>query len=108
MRGIKVFPFEEIAYASNGQQSSSPWVSIIPLVLMIVIFYLLLIRPQQKKEKDRMKMINQLKKGNKVLTSSGMIGVIVNIKPEENIITLKLAEGVKVDFVKSAIQQKLS
>ncbi|HQG43143.1 MAG TPA: preprotein translocase subunit YajC, partial [Spirochaetota bacterium] len=64
--------------------------------------------PQQKKEKDRMKMINQLKKGDKVLTSSGMIGVIVNIKPEENIITVKLAEGVKVDFVKSAIQQKLS
>ena len=73
-----------------------------------VIFYLLLIRPQQKKEKDRMKMINQLKKGDKVLTSSGMIGVIVNIKPEENIITVKVAEGVKVDFVKSAIQQKLS
>jgi preprotein translocase subunit YajC len=75
---------------------------------MILIFYLLLIRPTQKKEKDRMKMIDQLKKGDKVLTSSGMIGVVVNIKPEENIITLKLAEGVKVDFVKSAIQQKLS
>jgi len=102
-----VFPFE-IAYAANGQQASNPWVSIIPLVLMILIFYLLLIRPTQKKEKDRMKMIDQLKKGDKVLTSSGIIGVVVNIKPEENIITLKLAEGVKVDFVKSAIQQKLS
>lgn len=103
-----MFPFESIAYAANGQQTSNPWVSIIPLVLMILIFYLLLIRPTQKKEKDRMKMIDQLKKGDKVLTSSGMIGVVVNIKPEENIITLKLAEGVKVDFVKSAIQQKLS
>ncbi|MCX8124281.1 MAG: preprotein translocase subunit YajC [Spirochaetes bacterium] len=102
-----MFPFE-IAYAANGQQASSPWVSIIPLILMILIFYLLLIRPTQKKEKDRMKMIDQLKKGDKVLTTSGIIGVVVNIKPEENIITLKLAEGVKVDFVKSAIQQKLS
>lgn len=101
-------PFEQIAYASNGQQTASPWISIIPLVLMIVIFYLLLIRPSQKKEKDRIKMIEQLKKGDKVLTASGMVGVIVNIKPEENIITVKIAEGVKVDFVKSAVQQKLS
>ncbi|MBN1500525.1 MAG: preprotein translocase subunit YajC [Spirochaetes bacterium] len=75
---------------------------------MIAIFYFLLIRPQQKKEKDRKKMIDQLQKGDKVMTASGIYGVVVNTKPEEGVITLKIADNVKVDFAKAAIQNKVS
>ncbi|MFH0974929.1 MAG: preprotein translocase subunit YajC [Spirochaetota bacterium] len=75
---------------------------------ILVIFYFLLIRPNQKKEKDRKKMIEQLDKGDKVITTGGMYGVVVNIKKEEGIVVLKISDGAKVDFAKSAIQMKVS
>ncbi|MBN2403806.1 MAG: preprotein translocase subunit YajC [Spirochaetes bacterium] len=74
---------------------------------ILVIFYFLLIRPNQKKEKDRKKMIEALQKGDKVITTGGMYGVVVNIKKEEDIVVLKIADGAKVDFAKSAIQVRL-
>jgi preprotein translocase subunit YajC len=103
--------FGSIAYAQTAAVpggASSPWASLVPIVLMIAIFYFLLIRPSQKKEKDRKKMIDALQKGDKVLTAGGMYGVVVNIKPEENIVVLKIGEGAKVEFAKSAISAKIS
>ena len=81
---------------------------LIPIIAMIAIFYFLLIRPNQKKEKEKKSMISNLQKGEKVLTSSGIYGVIVNIKDDENIVVLKIAEGTKVEFAKSSIQAKIS
>jgi preprotein translocase subunit YajC len=74
---------------------------------ILVIFYFLLIRPNQKKEKDRKKMIESLQKGDKVITTGGIYGVVVNIKKEDDIIVLKIGDGAKVDFAKSAVQMKL-
>ena len=82
--------------------------SLVPLGLMVLIFYFLLIRPSQKKEKDRKKMIEALQKGDKVITVGGIYGVIANLKPEEGIVVLKIADGTKVEFSKSAIQSKVS
>lgn len=99
------------AYA-QGQGAPSPQsggglsMLILPAAIL-VIFYFLLIRPNQKKEKDRKKMIEALQKGDKVITTGGMYGVVVNIKKEEDIVVLKIADGAKVDFAKSAIQVKL-
>jgi len=73
---------------------------------MILIFYFLLIRPQQKKEKQRVGMINNLQKGDKVVTAGGMHGVVVAVK--DDIITLKVATNTNIDFVKSSIQAKIS
>lgn len=102
-----------IAYA-EGQtapatqpQSGGITMFILP-ALILVVFYFLLIRPNQKKEKDRKKLIAALQKGDKVITTSGMYGVIVNIKTEEDIVVLKIADGAKVEFVRSAIQSKVS
>ncbi|OPZ38303.1 MAG: preprotein translocase subunit YajC [Spirochaetes bacterium ADurb.BinA120] len=81
--------------------------SFIPIILMIAIFYFLLIRPTQKREKERKKMIEALQKGDKVLTSGGIYGVVVNIKAEENIVVLKIADGAKVEFARSAVQAKV-
>lgn len=81
--------------------------SFIPIILMIAIFYFLLIRPTQKREKERKKMIQALQKGDKVLTSGGIYGVVVNIKAEENIVVLKIADGAKVEFARSAVQAKV-
>lgn len=75
--------------------------SLLPLVLIFVIFYFLLIRPQQKKAKEHKQMIENLKKGDKVVTSGGIYGVIESVNT--NTIQLKIAENVKVKFGKGYI-----
>ena len=95
------------AYAQGqGAAGAGGWVSLIPIVLMILIFYFLLIRPQQRKEKQRVAMINNLQKGDKVITAGGMHGVIVSVK--DDVVTLKVATNTNIDFVKSSIQGKIS
>lgn len=96
-----------VAYAqSQGAAGAGSWINFVPIVLMIVIFYFLLIRPQQKKEKQRLAMINNLKNGDKVITSSGIYGVVTAIK--DDIITIKVAANTNIEFTKSAIQAKIS
>lgn len=81
--------------------ANSALMQLIPFILMILIFYFLLIRPQQKQMKERQLMLNSLKIGDKILTNAGIIGTIVNIKGEE--IEVEIAKGVKVNFVKNAV-----
>ncbi len=89
-------------------EGGSMWMNIVPILAMVAIFYFLLIRPSQKKEKERKKMIDSIQKGDKVVTVGGMYGVVVSVKAEEGIVTLKIADNTKVDFAKSAIQNKIS
>lgn len=72
-----------------------------PFALMFLVLYLLIIRPQQKKDKERLLMLNSLKKNDYVLTSGGIYGTITNIKDNE--IILKIDEDVKVKIAKTAI-----
>jgi preprotein translocase subunit YajC len=87
--------------------ASSLLVSLVPMLLIIVIFYLLLIRPQQKKQKEHQKLISALKKGDRVITNCGMFGVISSINEEKNIIVLRVAEEIKVEFLKTSIAGKV-
>ena len=98
--------FAQEAAPAGGSPGGS-WISFIPIILMIVIFYFLLIRPQQKKEKERRSMIDSIQKGDKVLTTGGIYGLVSNIKSEE-IVILKIADGTKVEFSKNSIQAKIS
>jgi preprotein translocase subunit YajC len=99
----------DIAYAMGppggqggaGQGAGGLFGSLVPLILIFVIFYFLLIRPQQKKAKEHKAMIENLKKGDKVITSGGVFGVIEAIGT--NTITVKIAENVKVKFGKAYI-----
>jgi preprotein translocase subunit YajC len=95
------------ASGSGGFGSGGIQMFILP-VLILVIFYFLLIRPNQKKEKDRKKMIDAIQKGDRVITTAGIYGTVVNIKSEEGIVVLKIGEGAKVEFAKSAVQMKVS
>lgn len=81
--------------------------TLVPLLLIFVIFYLLLIRPQQKKQKEHQRVISELKKGDKVVTQSGMHGVISSINEEKNVVVLKVCENVKIEFLKSSIAGKI-
>ncbi len=72
-----------------------------PLVLIFVIFYFLLIRPQQKKAKEMRAMLDNLKKGDKVITAGGMYGVIESV--DQNTVVLKVAENTRLKFSKGSI-----
>ena len=85
---------------------ANPIMAFLPLILMFGVFYFLLIRPQQKKEKDRQAMIQNLKKGDRVATSGGILGTVVGVK--DNIVVLKVGEGdTKIEFLKSAVSDKM-
>lgn len=80
--------------ASGGGQQSSTLVTLLPLVAMFAIFYFLLIRPQQKKAKAHKEMLANLRKGDKVVTSGGIFGVITGI--DEQVVVVEIAPQVKV------------
>jgi preprotein translocase subunit YajC len=75
--------------------------SLLPLILIFVVFYFLLIRPQQKKAKEHKQMLDNIKKGDKVITAGGIYGVVESVG--DNTITLKISENVKVKFGKGYI-----
>src|SRR5512145_640521 len=94
------------AQGQGGIGSGSLTGIIVPFLLMFVIFYFLLIRPQQKKEKQRLGMVNSLQKGDRVITSSGMYGVVQSVN--NDIVVLKIGTNTTVEFAKAAIQAKVS
>ncbi len=103
-------PAEVTNTAQNGGAQTatpSPWTSMLPMILaFIAIMYFLMIRPQQKREKERREMLNALQKGDKVITTGGIYGTVVNISEDK--VTLRVDDKVEIDFVKGAIAQVIS
>ncbi len=88
-----------MAQAAGG--GSSGLMQMAPLVLIFVVFYVLVIRPQSKKAKELQAMLKELKKGDDVVTQGGVIGRITGIKDDE--VTLQVQEGVRLRILRSAI-----
>ena len=86
--------------------NSSGFAQFIPLILIFVIFYFFLIRPQQKRVKDHRAMVQGLKRGDEVITSGGIIGVVDKVG-EDDKIEVRLADNVTVQIVKSTITSLL-
>ncbi len=96
----------DLAYAmgplpSGGSGPGSIIIQLIPMVLIFAIFFFLLIRPQQRERKRREAMLSNLKKGERVVTSGGLIGTIVGLS--EQTVTLKIADTVRVECLRSAV-----
>jgi len=87
--------------------SGSGFAQFIPLILIFVIFYFFLIRPQQKKIKDHKSMVSLLKRGDEVITSGGMVGKIEKVYDDDKI-DLLIAENVTVKVIRSTIQSALN
>ena len=87
-----------------GQQGGNPLGMMAPMLIIFAIFYFMLIRPQQRKEKERLKMINEVKTGDRVLVS-GMIGTVSNVK--DKTLVVKIADNVKVEVVRGAVSSVL-
>ncbi len=79
--------------------------NLLPLILIFVIMYFLLIRPQQKKVKEHKAMVTALKKGDTVVTQGGVIGRITKVRDNENEVEVEISSDVIVKVVKSTISQ---
>jgi preprotein translocase subunit YajC len=89
-----------------AQTQTNPLMTFLPLVLIMVVFYFFMIRPQMKRQKDLQKFRSALQKGDKVVTTGGLYGRIVEIK--DSIIFLEIAPNVKVKVDKSVVLKDIS
>ncbi len=93
------------AWAQADALGGSGLIGILPMVLIFVVFYFLLIRPQQKKAKNHKSMVAELAKGDEVVTNGGTLGKITDV--DENFVTVEIATGVKVKVQRMAISQMM-
>lgn len=94
---MNFMPFMQV----SSQQSGGTFVTILTMGAVFVVFYLFIIRPQNKKQKDTEKMVNALKKGDKVITIGGIHGEVTSTK--ETTVIVKVDEACKLEFSRSAI-----
>ena len=92
------------AQASGGQGFI---IQLLPLILIFVVFYFLLIRPQQKRVKQHKEMVSSLKVGNQIITSGGMLAKIVRVD-DENFITISISDGVNVKVKRDTITEVMA
>lgn len=85
-----------------GQQPPPMWTSIAPLVLLVVVFYFALIRPQQKRQKDHAELLKGIRPGDKIVTSGGVIATVVTVK--EKSVTVRSADS-KFEITKSSVAE---
>jgi preprotein translocase subunit YajC len=87
--------------AEGAQGGAGGFMTFLPFVAIIAIFYFLIIRPQNKKQKETQKMLAALKKGDRVVTIGGVYGTIQSVK--EQSVILKVDENTKIEFTRSAV-----
>jgi len=87
-----------------GQQQGSPLGFVIPMILMLVILYFMMIRPQSQRAKQQAKLVESLKSGDKVVTASGIVGVVVTVK--DRTVSLRSADA-KMEMTKSSVVEIL-
>ena len=88
--------------AQPGQQQAPFWTSLVPLGLLVVVFYFVLIRPQQKKAKEHAQLLKAVRAGDKIVTTGGIVGVVVSVK--EKTLSIRSADA-KFEVTKSAISE---
>jgi preprotein translocase subunit YajC len=97
------------AYAQQGApagRSGSFITALIPFILVFVVFYLLIIMPQRKRQRKHQEMVQQLKPGEKIITTGGIYGTVMGVQKDK--IELKISANVKIDITKNAVAVILS
>ncbi len=102
-----LFLISQVFADGNTTKQSSSLLSFLPMIAFIAIMYFLLIRPQQKKQKQHKALIDSIKKGDKVMTNSGLIAVVDSVENDQEVI-LEIANGVKCRFLKATIMNVIS
>jgi preprotein translocase subunit YajC len=100
--------FVSTAYAQAADGGAAAGLmSFLPLILIFVVFYFLLIRPQQKKLKEHKSMLEALRRGDRVVTGGGIIGTITKVGPDDELV-VEIAEGVRVRVLRSTVNMVLA
>ncbi len=99
---LSLFPTLALA-----QGSEAGFTSFIPLVVLVVVFYFLLIRPQQKRAKSHKALLSDLKKGDEILTNGGVLAKVTQVDVDDTFATIEIAPGVEVKVQKQAINQRM-
>ena len=89
------------ALAAGPESAGDPLTSFLPLIVIFIVFYFLLIRPQTKKAKEHKKMVEAIAKGDEVVTNGGLLGRVVKVG--DNFVELELAEGIIVKLQRQAV-----
>ncbi|MCM8796803.1 MAG: preprotein translocase subunit YajC [Candidatus Omnitrophica bacterium] len=84
-----------------NQPTPNPLLQMLPLLLIFLVFYFLLIRPQKQREKERQEMLKSLNKNDEIITSGGIHGTIVNVK--EKTVIVRIDDNVKIELEKNCI-----
>jgi preprotein translocase subunit YajC len=95
------------ASGGSGGQGGNPLLSFLPLIMIIFIMYFLMIRPQSKRQKEHKKMLENLEKGDRILTAGGIVGTVAGIKENEGMLIVKIADNVKVEISRTSVAQVL-
>jgi preprotein translocase subunit YajC len=98
-------PTTILAMAGQPEGGGNPLVGFVPIILVMVIFYMLILRPQQRRQKEHQKMLSELGKGDRVLTNGGMYATILDVKDDRFVCTI--AEGVKAEFARNAVSTRV-
>lgn len=97
----------EVAGVAKPSSFSAIAMNLLPFVLIFAVFYFILILPQRRKQKKHKEMMEQLKSGDKIVLSSGIVGSIVKIKKDSDIVTIKTAESTDLEIYKNFIANKI-
>ncbi|MES2941226.1 MAG: preprotein translocase subunit YajC [Pseudomonadota bacterium] len=97
--------YAQTAPAAAGGDMASSLTSLLPLVLMFVVLYFVMIRPQMKRQKEHRTMIEALAKGDEIATTGGMLGRVTKLG--DNFLNLEVAQGVEVQVQRAAVAQVL-
>ena len=89
------------AYAQAAAQQPSMLASFIPLILIFLIFYFLLIRPQQKKQKEHKVLLDSIQRGDEILSSGGILGKVIKVDNDK--LTVEISKGVNVTIIRSTV-----
>lgn len=100
------------AYAMGGNGGGAPspggsagLMSFLPFLLIIVIMYFLIIRPQVKRQREQKAMLDTLQKGDRIVTTGGIHGTVVGFKEKEGIVVLKVADNIKIELSRGAVSR---
>ena len=93
------------AYAAPAAQQPDPFMSLLPFIIIFVLFWFMLIRPQMKRAKEQKKMLDALQKGDEVVTAGGLLGKVTKVG--DQYVSLEIADGVVVQVQKPTIQAVL-
>ena len=103
-----MFINEAYAQAAGGAGGGDMLFSMLPLVLIFVVFYFLLIRPQQQKMKAHRAMVSAVKRGDKVLTAGGIYGSVVKVEDTDDVAVVEIAKDVRVRVARSTISDVMN